>query len=907
MLKPKLPSSDVFLAGYSIILSAAGAVLILLGGPDRLLFLTMAPIIFAALFYPRRVYLLTSLITFVVSAWVIAHIARNFTTSLQTLGIATFTIVSIAEVLHRAIVARVHAQAALRTSEARFRGVVEHLGEGLIITDLHDTVLYVNSRMTELFGYTAREMIGQPAPKLISSSATWPASRGQGDGERRETQMIGKDGRLFWAEISLMPFRDPSGSVIGTIGAITDISERKQAQRRSAAFSALGHRLSAATTAESAAGIVAVVADELLGWDAFLLDLYVAEEDAISPVLMMDVVGGQRKEVARPSMDRSPSPMARRILREGALLLEDEEAAAAADLVSFGYTSRSLASLMFVPIRSGANTIGILSIQSYAARVYTAEDLRALQALADHCGGALERTRAAEQLRENEARYRALSELTSDYVFAMRVGPDGQRHMEWMTGAFMRITRYTVEEIEERGGWESLVHPDDQPSAERQVRKVLSGQADVSEFRIITKQGDVRWLRSYTRPEWDAEQERVVRVLGAMQDITERKRTEEAMFHAQKLESLGVLAGGLAHDFNNLLMAIIGNAELALFDLPPASPARPSLAEIETAARRAADLTSQMLAYAGKGRFVLQRVDLNTAIKEMAHLIQAATPKGVTLDYRLAPTLSQIEADPAQIGQVLMNLLVNAAEAIGEEAGTITVTTGTIEADRAYLDETYLAPDLPTGTYAWIEVSDTGCGMSPVTQRKIFEPFFTTKFTGRGLGLAAVLGIVRGHRGALQVQSAPGRGTTFRVLFPALPAEAAARRSRGTVLVVIDEEAVRTVTTRMLERLGFAVLTATDGQTGIETFQAHAAEIDCTLLDMTMARMSVEEIVAALQGIRSDAAVLLISSYSEQEMRQRFGAIGLAGFLQKPYSPAELREALQQALRVGSSYAGACV
>jgi two-component system, cell cycle sensor histidine kinase and response regulator CckA len=279
------------------------------------------------------------------------------------------------------------------------------------------------------------------------------------------------------------------------------------------------------------------------------------------------------------------------------------------------------------------------------------------------------------------------------------------------------------------------------------------------------------------------------------------------------------------------------------------------------------------------------------------------------LDYRLAPALPRIEADSAQIGQVMMNLIVNASDAIGERPGTISVTTGVLDADQAYLAETYLAPDLPAGSYVWVEVADTGSGMDAETQGKIFDPFFTTKFTGRGLGLAAVLGIVRGHRGALQVQSAPGHGTTFRILFPALGAEVTAQPEtpaalakqpvQGTVLVVDDEEAVRVVTTRMLKRLGFAVLTAADGQAGVEAFRAHADEIDCTLLDMTMPRLNGEEVLRAIRHIKPDARVLLSSGYSQQEMRERFGAAGLAGFLQKPYSPADLREAMQEALGAG--------
>ncbi len=543
MLKTKLPRRDLFLAGYTVVVYLIGETLILLQGPNRLLFLLMAPVIFAALFYPRRIYLLSCLVTFLVSLWVLVRTSEDFSISLQLLVIVACTAVVLAEVLHRIIVARAHTEVALRASEARFRSVVEHLGEGLIMTDQQDTVLYVNSRMAEIFGYTEAGMIGRPASELLLPQDAWSVAR-RGSGERHEMQMIGRDGQPFWAEINAMPFRDPAGTVVGTIGVLTDISERKRAQRRGTAFSALGQQLSSATTAEAAAGIIAVVADDLLGWDAFLLDLYVAEEDAIYPVMMMDVVAGRRADVSRPSIDRSPSPMARRILSEGALLLLDEVAVAEADLVLSGDTSRPPASLMFVPVRSGANTVGILSIQNYAPHAYTDEDLQTLQALADHCSGALERTRAAEKLRENEARYRAISELTSDYVFAMRVTADGQRHREWVTGAFSRITEYTIDEVEAGGGWAALVHPDDLPISERQDRAVLSGQPDVSELRIITKKGDVRWLRSYMCPEWDPSEGRVVQVLGAMQISPSASVPRRPCFTRRNLKAWGCWPAG---------------------------------------------------------------------------------------------------------------------------------------------------------------------------------------------------------------------------------------------------------------------------------------------------------------------------------------------------------------------------
>lgn len=398
-------------------------------------------------------------------------------------------------------------------------------------------------------------------------------------------------------------------------------------------------------------------------------------------------------------------------------------------------------------------------------------------------------------------------------------------------------------------------------------------------------------------------------------DITERKRAEDErlafernLLETQKLESLGVLAGGIAHDFNNLLMTILGNAGLALMELPPEAPARASITQIELAVKHAADLTRQLLAYAGKGRFIIQKLNLNALIEEMMHLLQVSIPKTVALRYQLAPHLPPVEADAAQIRQVVMNLVINAAQAIGDKQGSISISTGVQFADQAYLSEAYLAPHLPEGQYVFLEVADTGSGMDADTRAKIFEPFFTTKATGRGLGLAAVLGIVRGHNGALGVYSAPGQGSTFKFLLPAAASPAYAETPRnqhagawhvtGTVLVVDDEATIRSVATRMLEKLGFKVLVAEDGAVGVDLFREHAPTIVCVLLDMTMPNLDGVATFRALRRIKRDVQVILMSGYNEQDVTSQFAGKGLAGFLSKPFTVEDLRQKLQHVCQV---------
>jgi PAS domain S-box-containing protein len=398
------------------------------------------------------------------------------------------------------------------------------------------------------------------------------------------------------------------------------------------------------------------------------------------------------------------------------------------------------------------------------------------------------------------------------------------------------------------------------------------------------------------------------------QDITEQKRTEEhrkkledQMQQVQKLESLGVLAGGIAHDFNNLLMAILGNADLALAELPSHSPGRDHIREIEIASRRAADLCRQMLAYSGKGRFIVETVSLSDLVGEMVHLLKTSISKKALLNLNLEKNLPNIRADITQIRQIVMNLVINASEAIGERSGVITVSTGAMECPADYLREVYLNENLTPGFYVWLEVSDTGCGMDAATKSRIFEPFFTTKFTGRGLGLSAVLGIVRGHKGALKIYTEQGKGTTFKLLFPANKDDATGRKNapdsmatwngrNTTILLVDDEETIRATGKMLLTRLGFNVLLANDGREAIGVYEQHRNEIVGVLLDLTMPHLNGEETFRELRRLNPKVKVVMSSGYSETDVSSRFMGKGLAGFIQKPYTRTELANCLRNSL-----------
>jgi signal transduction histidine kinase/CheY-like chemotaxis protein len=389
----------------------------------------------------------------------------------------------------------------------------------------------------------------------------------------------------------------------------------------------------------------------------------------------------------------------------------------------------------------------------------------------------------------------------------------------------------------------------------------------------------------------------------------ERRRLEGQLQQAQKLESLGVLAGGIAHDFNNLLVGVLGNAGIALDGLPAESPLRPTVESIETAALRAAELTRQMLAYSGRGQFVVGPVDLSQLVEEMSGLLQSVISKKARVQLQCAPELPPVEADGTQLRQVVMNLITNASDALGDENGDIVVRTGVIRRSREDLAATWVDDNLPAGDYVFLEVGDTGSGMDAQTRARMFDPFFTTKFTGRGLGMAAVLGIVRGHRGAIDVQSTRGLGTRVTVYFPramvreapvrppdaaAVPAAEIARRA--TILVADDDPGVVSVMRRILESAGLGVVIARDGQEAVDIFVAHSARISAVLLDLTMPRASGEEALRQIHALRRDVPVILMSGYTEQDAVDRVPANEIAGFIQKPFRPVDVLSAVNSAL-----------
>ena len=469
-----------------------------------------------------------------------------------------------------------------------------------------------------------------------------------------------------------------------------------------------------------------------------------------------------------------------------------------------------------------------------------------------------------------------------------------------------RILGIKPEEQQRTRGYPQFVHPEDETRVKDAIQAALDGREPYRlEHRILCADGEERIIRSESEVVHD-KSGTPIRMLGTFLDVTEQRRAEDEkrkltlqIQEAQKFESLGTLAGGIPHDFNNLLAAILGNAELAQLELPPEAPLMENLSAIAHAAQRAADLTKQMLAYSGKGGFLVKALDLSRCVSEVVPLLESAISKKVAFKLDLAKTPLLVKADANQIRQVTMSLVVNASEALGENAGVITLRTGVAEITGSELTGASSRQPLAPGRYAYLEVTDTGCGIDEETQRKIFDPFFNTKFTGRGLGLAAVQGFVRGHDGAVTVVSEPGAGATFRVLLPssetanpkladpvaaASPAPAASRR----ILVVDDEEALRNFIGRVLRRKGFTVLSAADARQGLELFRSRPHEITAVLLDLTMPRMDGREMLAELRKIQPNVKVIVMSGYSEEAMGARFAGTDTPLFIEKPFKAASL-------------------
>ena len=571
-----------------------------------------------------------------------------------------------------------------------------------------------------------------------------------------------------------------------------------------------------------------------------------------------------------------------------------------------------------IPLLRKDRVVAALGVGNKATD-YDETDVQLLAELADLAWDIVVRKRAELALVESEHQLARTMANLPGMVF--RCANDGDWTFKFASRGCRDLTGFDGNELVDNrvASYGSLIHPEDARKVTEAVhRGIAEGDAYQVTYRIQPREGPLKWVWEQGRGIFRNGQLEFLE--GFIYDVSDQVEAQENRLamerkvqEAQKLESLGVLAGGIAHDFNNLLQAMLGFAELAHAQIGPGHAAQESLDKVVESATRAAELTRQMLAFSGRGRFTTSRVDISRLVGDMANLLESSVPRSITFTRELEDGLPAASLDVAQFHQVVMNLITNAAEAIGERDGVIRLRTG-----RRWCAEDFLArsriggglngPALVPGDYVFVEVQDTGCGMDPVTVDRIFEPFFTTKFTGRGLGLAAVQGIIRGHRGAMFIDSRPGAGSRIGVYFPT---DGGAVEAAGTVpvapagapdgpapllLVVDDEPKVREIIAATLEGAGYRALLAGDGRQALEIFRARSGEIDAVLLDLVMPQMGGEECLAELRRLSPAVRVVLMSGFTELEMQQRFAGQPIAGTLAKPFRNRQLLEILNKAL-----------
>jgi PAS domain S-box-containing protein len=764
--------------------------------------------------------------------------------------------------------------------ERRFERVLDHLHAMLLEFDGSGRITYVSPTVTAILGYLPEEIRelrrfewihAEDVAQILELSRKLAST---GESAEAVYRARHKQGRWLWLEMAASSYPMPNGE-IRTLAFVHDVTEARQAGRAlritEDRFRAMAENAADLISEIDGAGTYVYVSpncEALLGTPA---EAYVGQT-VFDPLTQDRLHPDDLTAVNRVFIPRV--------------------AAGGEAQVEYRYHHTDGSWRWFETRGRGYRTQG--------------GELRVLLISRD----VTERVRIHQALRVSEERYRMLAETTHDLVIEL----DAEGKIVYVSQNSLETLGYSPGEMAGTLPF-MLLHPDDvERLAEAFVNRVVSSapRRKGTVFRIRHRDGSWRWLEGGGVNYRTAGGE--TRVVAVVRDVTEqrrvedeRRRLEDWIRQAQKLESLGLMAGGIAHDFNNLLTPILGDASLALMDLPPDSDVRARLERIQKTAQRAATLTNQLLDYAGRGSLMTEPIDLSLLVVELGDLLELAVAPKAKLYLRLPPDLPLIQADTTQISQVVMNLITNAAEAIAAGGGRIDVASGVVAATRADLDQMLLGEELREGSYVFFEVADTGCGMAAETRARIFDPFFTTKFTGRGLGLAAVLGIVRAHRGAIEIRSTPGQGTRFRVLFPACPraertppADPEPARSRaplhGKLLVVDDDPGVLEVASETLARAGFEVLRAGDGETALAIFRKHADEIRVVLLDLNMPGASGEDTFDAIRRIRSEVRIVLISGYSQDRTAGRFADPERAGFLQKPFLPGALLEKVRALL-----------
>ena len=750
--------------------------------------------------------------------------------------------------------------------------IVEQSREAMICTDKDFRINYINQAAVKLFGWSLAELKGQKPDLLNADPLREEIQRelyetvARGETSITEVLNVRKDGSTFICEFEVSALFDERGEIYGYFGSQRDVTEKRRAE---------------AAARESEEMLRAIFETSL---DSIFIKnnelKYIRINRAMEELFDLpreELLGKTDWEVFDKSAGINIKEIDKRVLA-GEVIKYDSARQIRGKTLVFDSIK--------VPLRDSEGKI--IGLCGYAR---------------DITG----RKKMEEALRASEEKFRLVFENLGEGVTRVSLN----ENIELCNRAAEII--FGVEKGKLLGrNITDFVSDEDLKTIRNQTKKRKAGHRASYEIELIRPGGEIRNLIVTSSPCYDSEN-KIIGAYSIFRDITENRRAERErkefelqMQQTQKLESLAVLAGGVAHDYNNLLQGIVGNAGLALMDLPHYSPVRDYIEGIRKSADHAAALTSQMLAFAGRGIFEITSVDISAMIKQMDHLLRAVISKKSVLIFDLQEKIPFIEADTTQIRQIVMNLVTNATEAIGDNEGVIKISTGGRLCDGDFLRSIRSDTELPEGEYIYLQVADTGSGMNEETLRTVFDPFFSTKFTGRGLGMAVVYGIMKRHNGAVKIETKIGSGTCITFYFPRITGspeisptasiQKAAGKFSGTALLVDDEEIVRTTSKKILERMGFKVLTAFDGKMGVEVFRDNAEIINLVILDYKMPRMNGEEAFHAIKKIRKDVKVILSSGYNEHDAMNNFGEMGIAGFIQKPYGYKILSDAIGRAL-----------
>ncbi len=746
----------------------------------------------------------------------------------------------------------------LRLSDLALKAI----SEGVVITTADKKIRWVNQEFESMTGFTWSEWEGKTCvqiqgvltdPKTVAEIRHAVRNGREFHGEILNYR---KNRDAFWNELSISPIRDERGALTHFIGVVRDITSRKQIEKEKQNSD---ERLKFALKASNVG---------LWHWDIQTNTVYFSPEWKSQLGYADDEISNRHDEwVSRVHPD------------ERSFVLEHREKYLAGKITAYDVefrmrhkdgTWRWINARGDVRYDENGNQIGMLGCHIDITEQKSAiESLQLMKFCVDH---------------------------TADPVYW--ISREGR--IQYVNHACCSQLGYSRDELLSMSIWELDFVADYQPGLwEKHFEEIKRRGNIILETRHRAKNG--REFPVEVNANYVKIGNRELNFAFA-RDISERKQAEEErrklhaqLQHAQKLEGLGVMASGIAHDFNNLLTSMLGNASLARMQLQQKSPIEGYLDEIESAATNAAKLTGQMLAYSGKGRFVIQPLQLDVVVNQTMHLLNTIISKNVEICLNLEP--ASFEGDASQVQQIIMNLMTNASDAFQGQPGQIRVRTGIRTLDASSLYSPFVPDVLTAGEYAFVEVEDNGCGMSVETLAKIFDPFFSTKMTGRGLGLAAVLGIIRSHHGTIKVASELGRGTCFEVLFPSIKAtklqspnepDEPVASPKGTILIVDDEEFVRRFLGKCVQSAGFSVLTASDGGEGLDVFRQHTKEISLVILDLTMPRKNGLEVLKELRSQSVDLPVLMMSGYSEQDVSLQTSGVGACAFIQKPFSPNEL-------------------